>query len=560
VPRARQAGPLLLAVSVWLLARVEAARGLVPALGLFTGPLGLALLGLGLAAGVARFRRGAAGWALKPSLAVLFVVAFLLAAGLGLHHVSRLAPTGDEIRYLIVAQSLWRDGDIDLRDNFDRGDYREYVPELRRPLGIRGRKGPLLPLHRPGLPALVAPAYALAGRIGCAVLLAALLSALGLVVRRLALRATRDEAAAFVAWASVVGSPALSFAAFLYPEVPAALCVALALSLIAPDATAGRAAAAALAVSFLPWLHPRLALGAVALGAVALVRLRGRSRIAFTVCAAAMAAGFVLFNKSVYGAWVPMRAYKGTLGRAPVEQALTGLLLDPSFGLLVYAPVFVLALAGLVSVVLGRKREGFVPALLLAALVAPVARFGHWYGGFSAPARLVTAAVPLLAVLAALRYAEHGPSRRGLARWAVPLLAAGLALTLFLFAAPERKLHVQGRDSEPRAWSALAGDVSLARYLPRMARPADPEAPTPDAPAAEKRVAIVWGVALLGLLALDRLAARSDRVDRAFRGVTLPAGLFLLLSLAVDGWARQGEMPTSAPPTVEDVEGGEDAE
>ncbi len=280
---------------VVLFAHVADARALLPALGLFSGPLGGALVVLAALLAWGRIPRRLES-APPPAL---FGFSFVLASGHGIHHVTNLGPSGDEIRYLIVAQSLWRDGDIDLRDNHERGDYREYVPELRRPLGIRGRKGPLLPLHRPGLPALVAPAYALAGRIGCAVLLAALLAALGLVVRRLALRATRDEAAAFVAWAACIGPPALFFAAFLYPEVPAALCVGLALLLIAPDATAGRAAAAALAVSCLPWLHPRLALGAVALGGVALVRLRGRSRIAFAGTAAAMAAGFLLFNKSV---------------------------------------------------------------------------------------------------------------------------------------------------------------------------------------------------------------------------------------------------------------------
>ena len=61
-------------------------------------------------------------------------------------------------------------------------------------------------------------------------LLAALLSTLALVVRRLAREATGDDGAALLAWAAALGPPALYYAAFLYPEVPAALCVALALA------------------------------------------------------------------------------------------------------------------------------------------------------------------------------------------------------------------------------------------------------------------------------------------------------------------------------------------
>lgn len=547
--------PLWLVGAVVLLSRSALARELVPALGLLTGPLAGVLIALGLAVGLAGLV------ALRPRLpspGLLFAVSFATAAVLGVHNVSRLPPSGDEVRYLIVAQSLWRDGDIDLRNNLEGADYREYVPELRRQLGIRGRKGPLLPLHRPGLPALVAPAYALAGRAGCAVLLAALLAVLGLVVRRLALRATGDERAALVAWAASVGPPALFFSAFLYPELPAALAVGLALLAIVPEAGPLRASGAALAASGLPWLHPRLALGAAALGVIGVVVLRGRARLAFAATAVAMAGAFLFFSEAFYGSWAPLRAYRGTLGRVPPEQALSGLLLDPSFGLFVYAPIFLLAPAGLPALVARRDAWRVGLPLLVAALVAPVASFGHWYGGFSPPARLVTSCVPLLALLVALRLSEPRAAGRGLARWSPALIALGFALLLFGFATPERKLHVQGRNSEPRAWSALAGEVPLTRYLPRMARPADPAAETPDAPSDEQRVAAVWGAALLALLILDRIAVRHHRVDRAFRSLALPLGLFLLLSLAVDRWARRAAAAATAPIGVEAEDASED--
>jgi hypothetical protein len=390
------------------------------------------------------------------------------------------------------------------------------------------------------------------------VLLAALLAALGLVVRRLALRATGDEPAALTAWAACVGPPALFFTAFLYPEVPAALAIGLALLLIEPGAQPLRAAAAALAASALPWLHPRLAVAAAAVGAYGLAVLRGRARVAFAATAGAMAAGYLAFNAIVYRSWAPVRAYRGTLGRVSAEEGLAGLLLDPSFGLLVYAPVFVLVAAGLPALLARRDRLGVAVPLVLVALVAPIASFGHWYGGFSPPARLVTSCVPLLALLVAFRLAEPGGRGRGLARWAPALLAAGLALAVFAFARPERMLHVQGRGSEPRAWAALAGEASLARYLPRMARPIDPEAPLPQAPPDERRVAIVWAVAIAALLALDRAALRSDRIDRAFRSLALPLGLFVLVSLAVDAWARQGSAVSAPALSPEDEESAEE--
>lgn len=544
--------PLFAAAGVLLLARSPAARQLVPALGLFTGALGPVLLAIAVAVSLVRWK----GWPRLPvpSSAALFLTTALVAGSVGIHHVSRLGPTGDEVRYLLTAQSLWREGDLDLRDNFLRGDYREYVPQLRREPGIRGKEGTRVPLHRPGLALLAAPAYALGGRAACMVLLSLLLAGLGLVVRRLAREATGDEGAALLAWAAAVGPPAFYYAAFLYPEVPAALSVALAVAWARPGASVSQGLVAALAASCLPWLHPRLALAAAALGVIAVVRLSGRARIAFVTAATAMAAAHLAFNRIVYRDWVPLRAYHATLGRVPAEQAIAGLLLDPSFGLLVYAPIFLLALAGGFVLLRRRDPDRFAWLLLAFALLAPVATFRHWWGGYSPPARLVTALVPVLAVLVAVRFAEHGPKRRGLARGAATLVALGAALALFTFADPGRRLMVQGHGSEPRVWAALAGQVSLARYLPRMAKAADPEAATPEAPADEKRVAVVWGVALGLLLALDRLAARSDRADRAF-GV-LACSLALTLTLAVDHWARRERPSPAALPSG----GAEEAE
>ena len=46
-----------------------------------------------------------------------------------------LFPAGDEPHYLIIAQSLWRDGDLKIENNHARRDYNEYfAPRPRAPL------------------------------------------------------------------------------------------------------------------------------------------------------------------------------------------------------------------------------------------------------------------------------------------------------------------------------------------------------------------------------------------------------------------------------------------
>ena len=58
-----------------------------------------------------------------------------------------LFPGGDEPHYLVISQSLWRDGDLRIENNHTRGDYQEY---FHRPLPphylTRGVDGQIFPL------------------------------------------------------------------------------------------------------------------------------------------------------------------------------------------------------------------------------------------------------------------------------------------------------------------------------------------------------------------------------------------------------------------------------
>src|SRR6185295_2413715 len=103
----------------------------------------------------------------------------------------------------------------------------------------------------------------------------------------------------------------------------------------------GGAAAAALLAATLPWLHLKMLPAAMALAAIAAVRLRGRTRAAFFAVASPLA---------LYGG-MPRDADGSPL------RALVGLALDRSFGLLPYAPVFLIALSGAACLVRRRAWE-----------------------------------------------------------------------------------------------------------------------------------------------------------------------------------------------------------
>ena len=149
-----------------LLGQVPAAVALVPALGVLRGPLGGVLLGLALAGSV-RFPE-----IRPPGPVVLFVAALGLYLAVGLHYATHLQASGDEPYYLLMAQSLWRDHDLDLQNNFAQEDWREYTPgPVSTHYGAPRRDGRPYPGHSPGLPALLAPVYALGGRPACVILM-----------------------------------------------------------------------------------------------------------------------------------------------------------------------------------------------------------------------------------------------------------------------------------------------------------------------------------------------------------------------------------------------------
>src|SRR5258706_1918940 len=156
-----------------LLAQAPAAVALVPALGVLGGPLGAALLVVALAvaaAGSARLRG-----IRPPGPLALFGAALCLYLALGLRYATSLQASGDEPYYLLMAQSLWRDHDLDLQNNFAQEDWREDTPgALSTHYRAPRRDGPAYPAHSPGPPALLAPVYALRRRPACLALMAML--------------------------------------------------------------------------------------------------------------------------------------------------------------------------------------------------------------------------------------------------------------------------------------------------------------------------------------------------------------------------------------------------
>src|SRR4029077_17768805 len=166
--------------------------------------------------------------------------------------------------------------------------------------------------------------------------------------------------------------------------------------------------------------------------------------------------GLLLYFRVTYGVASLSAAFgPPDIDLARLPWGASALLLDRQFGLLTFAPVWLLAAPG--AAWLLRHRTGdALRALLLAAVPLVVGgAFTTWWGGSSPPARFLLPALPAIALLAA-------PAARARKGAAAVLGAGGLVLVGLAADAP-RILH-----NRPDGESLLLRNLSPASDLDRV--------------------------------------------------------------------------------------------
>ena len=532
-------------LAVWAPERGRFGLGLLPVLALVLlgvdlpgvralagGPLlalGLGALSLGLAS-------DPFGWSRRLFLPVVTVV-YLFAAG----QVQRqVGPEGDEPHYLMVSDSLVRDHDLELEKDYAEGRYRAFH---ERPLDphyrVRGKHGEIYSLHAVGLSLLVLPAYALGGYHAASFFMAGLGILLALTVRRLLHDVLPAGAAEGTAWAVALSPPLLAYAGLLFTEVPAALGVAGALWLgrQVPTLDRGRLTALGGVLAFLPWLNVRYALVSMLLALYVLSQRPGR-RVCLLVLAplGLSAAGLALFHFALYGFFDPRRVYgrRPEFSLATLREGLPGLLLDQEFGLLVYAPLFALAVVGAATLWRRERQLCFVALALVLAVAGTAGTWHMWRGGFNPPARFLVPIVPVLAlgVGAALVRGFSAPAAL-LVGWGLWVSAVGVA---------EPGLLHRDRDGIAPFFRAASGAQEWTTLLPGFVLE----------DSRRRGLALLWTVALvlalpwrgpgrvrgfaaasLGLLAAAGVASLATRLPTSGRDAVRIVGR---PALAVPGW------------------------
>jgi hypothetical protein len=359
-------------------------------------------------------------------------VIFLVCWTLTTH--GKYSASGDEPHYLMVCQSLWADGDLDLRNNYENDDGKRFGAAglIMERHGRENRAGRLFPVHDIGAPVLLMPIYAAATTVASvssesilgrfrmtrglfaysliSICIIGMVTAAAAITRRaLIAEGTSPALASAVVITAWLSPPVLSNSFLIFPEAFALLATSFALRVGVADQALplrGRVWLLAASLGLLPWLHRKYVFYAAALALV--VVWQQRTRIASLTKSDRLLA-LALFIAPQVGLAIWTWHYWGNLGGplmldgAPFSweafrAGALGLLIDRENGLLVWAPIYLLL--PVAWVVAGQRYAAWLlPAAYLFAVSA-----GHdqWWGGFSPAARFLVPLIPIFAAVGAI--------------------------------------------------------------------------------------------------------------------------------------------------------------
>jgi hypothetical protein len=497
-----------------------------------------------------------------PKLALVSFSAYaFLASGFA---VPQHPLTGDEPHYLLIARSLLDDGDINLFNNTAQEDYRRYYPgELdSHAKPGRGGAGTLYSRHLPGISFLLVPFYLLADQaknLGLFIFIVrlpiCLLTALlGAAVFLFSLDLTESRRAA--AWAWLVFSftaPVLFFSGLIYAEVPAALITLLVFRslFLRRDTRPIALFLSGAGLGLLAWFSVKFIVLEVVLFALAafplLKRAREKRRELALLASIPLLSGllFLVFLKSTYGSFNPVAVYSGAEAApalsttlpwraASVREFLSaglGLFFEQKAGIFIYAPIYLLAGAGLL--LLWRKKRSIAAKLLvLFGAYWALCAASYFLGGFCPPGRPLLPVMWILAGFVSVQIAAPAGRVSSLVRGAL----AGLSVLVASFALITPQLLYQVNLSPRRANvefdSRFLGRAGTLFFDPRKWAPALNTSATLNAWPLAAWILLSALITILLVRSGMRPSGRTPVITPRLRATLVLAVSLLLLALA----------------------------
>jgi hypothetical protein len=330
---------------------------------------------------------------------------------------TRLLPlSGDEPHYLIIAESVAKDRDLDVRNNYlrDFDDYHIYGLTIPHVYNVpRG----WMPAHMPGLGILVAAPFAIAGARGARILLILIAGTLPFIVLSVLRRSgqTVDDVAVWIACGLTIAVPTLFGAPQIYPDLPAGvLTLALTVWLLRRSVSPGFArgwAAFWLGAGLLPWLHVKYAgttlvliVGGLLIGWRSRTRQLSAGAIWLSPLVAFGIVTLIGFHMWAFGTPLgpPRASHELTTSPARAAEIFLGLHLDQSQGMFVQHPLLLVGVAGLPWLLRSRPAFAILWLALYASAILPNSLELARYGGNGPVGRFAWSAMWLWTIPAAI--------------------------------------------------------------------------------------------------------------------------------------------------------------
>jgi hypothetical protein len=427
----------------------------------------------------------------RLALSLIFMVCWSLTTH------GKYSVTGDEPHYLMIAQSVWSDGDLDVGNNYQRDDGALFgASGLQPELHVRrAPDGRVLPVHDVGVSFALLPAYVAATTVAkipsdsllnrfrmnrglfaysliCLVVMAIVVCAAAVTMTALTQAGLSGATASLVVFFVWISAPVLSNSFLVFPEPFALLITSWAVREWTSPSTSwtARDSVCVAALGMLPWFHRKYTIYAIALVLVSLWHKR-RTVAATSISArSGLVALFVTPILALVG-WTfyywrnlagPLALERAPFSIAAFAHGAPGLLIDRENGLFWWAPVWMLLPAA------WWLRPGLLRWLLpVAALFIPVAAHDQWWGGFSPAGRFLVPLIPIFC-LVALSLVQCTTSRRT----AIGLLVPQLLIAAYGWQHP-RTFWPLG-NGHNRVLAAVLGPLGSAeRWLPSFRVPSE---------------------------------------------------------------------------------------
>lgn len=331
----------------------------------------------------------------------IFLISLLLFTFGPFKIVSIWESTGDEPHYLMIASSLAKDLDLNLRNNYDNMDYLEFYPRELAPHARVYTEDKIYSAHGLGLPILILPGYILGNRYGASYTMGILFALLSVVLFALCYRITNSKIISIGLTFLISFTVPLVFYSYqIFTELPAALIVSylFLFTITAKErpATMGKFIFIGFLLAYLPWLHIRYLIFAGLIFVYLCYKMGLRKTFPVFIMIALSIILFLFYMKSLYGILSLTAQYLGVqIGWSHLPKGLMGNFFDFRFGLFLYSPYYIFLGAGMYFLYKINKNQFLWWSLIVIPFIIGVSSFYHWHGGCCPPLRYITPVVPL---------------------------------------------------------------------------------------------------------------------------------------------------------------------